>query len=232
MGSSCTSNGAARSRARTKGIGGVVGHLALQHRGHALQARACRGGSAQPRGRDGSHARQLCRPTSSASMPCWRAGPGPCALEEQEEHNLPTSPCPPASTASPKPPTGVHVLGGQVLQLARGLAVELDEHQVPDLQHVGVVCSVGGGATRASGSGPGTTGHAPAGWQSGAPCRPQRWRELLPACSSAPPSRPAATRQSTPCGARSPALTSSGTKRLPMRSKWISAGGRTRAGAR
>ena len=37
-------------------------------------------------------------------------------------------------------PTCVDVLGGQVAQLAAGLAVELDEHQVPDLKHVGVVC--------------------------------------------------------------------------------------------
>lgn len=37
------------------------------------------------------------------------------------------------------PPTGVDVLGRQVLELPFGLAIELDEHQVPDLQHIGVV---------------------------------------------------------------------------------------------
>jgi len=33
----------------------------------------------------------------------------------------------------------VHVLGWQGLEAAISLAVELDEHQVPDLQHVGVI---------------------------------------------------------------------------------------------
>ena len=34
---------------------------------------------------------------------------------------------------------GIHVLRGQRVQSARGIAGELHEHQVPDLQHVGVV---------------------------------------------------------------------------------------------
>lgn len=34
----------------------------------------------------------------------------------------------------------VHMLGRQALQAAIRLTVELDEHKVPDLKHVGVIC--------------------------------------------------------------------------------------------
>lgn len=37
---------------------------------------------------------------------------------------------------------GVNMLRGQHLEAAVGLAVELDENVVPDLQHVRVVCGV------------------------------------------------------------------------------------------
>lgn len=34
----------------------------------------------------------------------------------------------------------IHVLGWQTLQSAISLAIELDEHQVPDLKNIGVIC--------------------------------------------------------------------------------------------
>lgn len=116
----------------TKHIGGVVGHLALQHGGHALQARACK---------QFDRTGQLCRSAQSRrsaryplSQPEERRRPGlqprhshlhHCAHvqgKQEERHKSSTA------TKLPAQRTGVHVLGGQVDQLARGLAVELDEH--------------------------------------------------------------------------------------------------------